>query len=180
MTRAFVEAGAQVVAADISTEGLQAMEGMVGVEPLRADIASAADVGRMIATAIDAHGHIDILCNNAGVPDLFQGAAECTDEEWHRSLAVNLTGAFLASRLALRHMGPARRWRDHQYRICRVIQGRRGGRRLHGCEAWADRLDQEHRRDVRPGWHSMRRNLSRARDDGDHQAERWKACGRDD
>jgi NAD(P)-dependent dehydrogenase (short-subunit alcohol dehydrogenase family) len=64
----------------------------------------AADVERMIAAALEAHDHIDILCNNAGVPDLFQGAAECTDEEWDRSLAVNLTGAFLASRLALRHM----------------------------------------------------------------------------
>ena len=106
MTRAFVRAGAKVVAVDISAEGLQTIEGEVGVLTVRADIASAPDVERMIATALEAHEHVDILCNNAGVPDLFQGAAECTDEEWHRSLAVNLTGAFLATRLALRHMVP--------------------------------------------------------------------------
>lgn len=51
-----------------------------------------------------AEGHLDILVNSAGV----SGAgttAETSFEEWRRVLGVNLDGAFLATRHAIRAMG---------------------------------------------------------------------------
>jgi NAD(P)-dependent dehydrogenase (short-subunit alcohol dehydrogenase family) len=108
MVTVFVEAGAKVVAADISADGLREIEGSPGVLTVTTDVRESTDVDRMIAAAVEAHQHIDIVCNNAGVPDLFEGAADCSDEEWQRSLSVNLTAAFLVSRLALRQMLPRR------------------------------------------------------------------------
>jgi NAD(P)-dependent dehydrogenase (short-subunit alcohol dehydrogenase family) len=101
MARAFAGVGVKVVAADIAPARLTPLEKVPGLSTVRADVGKAADVSRMIEFALQAHGQLDILCNNAGVPDLFQGAGDCTDEQWDRSLAVNLTAAFLASRAAI-------------------------------------------------------------------------------
>lgn len=106
MVATFIEAGADVVAVDISAAALEPLRDQPRVLTVVADVANRSDVTAMMAAALNAHGHVDILCNNAGVPDLFQGAGECTDEEWDRNLAVNLTAAFLTSRLALQHMLP--------------------------------------------------------------------------
>ena len=52
-------------------------------------------------------GRLDILVNNAGI--LFRGdALACTDEEWDRTMATNVTAAFRMSRAALRVMVPRR------------------------------------------------------------------------
>jgi NAD(P)-dependent dehydrogenase (short-subunit alcohol dehydrogenase family) len=106
MVKTFTEAGAHVVAVDIAAPALEHLRDWPGVLTLVADMADRSGVAEMMAAALKAHDHVDILCNNAGVPDLFQGAGDCTDEEWDRSLAVNLTAAFLASRIALQHMVP--------------------------------------------------------------------------
>jgi NAD(P)-dependent dehydrogenase (short-subunit alcohol dehydrogenase family) len=106
MVQAFAAAGARVVAVDISPAGLESIGSSPQILTVVADVADKSDLVKMMAAALAAYGQVDILCNNAGVPDLFQGAAECTDEQWDRNLAVNLSGAFLASRLALQHMLP--------------------------------------------------------------------------
>jgi NAD(P)-dependent dehydrogenase (short-subunit alcohol dehydrogenase family) len=104
MVHAFTGAGAEVVAVDISAPALESLGEAPAVLTVTADVADRSQVAAMMETALKARGQIDILCNNAGVPDLFQGAGECTDEEWDRNLAINLTAAFLASRIAIRHM----------------------------------------------------------------------------
>ncbi|MEA2682332.1 MAG: hypothetical protein QOK05_660 [Chloroflexota bacterium] len=104
MVQAFSRAGALIVAADISQARLDALDPGKNLLTVQGDVSVPADVDRMLDAALKAHGRIDVLCNNAGVPDLFQGADDCTDEQWEASLAVNLTAAFLASRLALRDM----------------------------------------------------------------------------
>src|SRR3712207_7035915 len=54
-------------------------------------------------TLFRSYGRLDILVNNAGVTrdNLFHKMA---DEEWRTVLNVHLTGAFLCSRAAQRHM----------------------------------------------------------------------------
>ena len=68
-----------------------------------ADVSSADDVNRLIATAIDTYGRIDILVNNAGITR-DQLLLRMSDEDWDNVLRVNLRSVFLCTRAVLRHM----------------------------------------------------------------------------
>jgi glucose 1-dehydrogenase len=70
---------------------------------IRADVSREDEVRAMFARMFKEWGTIDILVNNAGL----QRDAPLTDmtlEQWNTVLAVNLTGAFLCSREAVREM----------------------------------------------------------------------------
>jgi NAD(P)-dependent dehydrogenase (short-subunit alcohol dehydrogenase family) len=103
VAKAFATEGADVLAADLDEESLAELE-QNGISSLRTDVTQARDLDTMIETAIGRWGRIDILCNNAGAPDAFHGAEECSDAEWELGLALHLTAAFVASRRALVHM----------------------------------------------------------------------------
>lgn len=77
---------------------------------VRTDVTSEDEVAHAFAETASAFGQIDILVNNAGVscsapPD------ELSLEAWQRVIDVNVTGAFLCCREAMRHMKPKRRGR---------------------------------------------------------------------
>jgi len=55
----------------------------------------------MISAAIERHGTLDVLVNNAGIMDRFLPAAEMPEELWERVLRVNPTGPFLATKRAI-------------------------------------------------------------------------------
>ena len=101
MSRRFAEEGASVVAADVSEEGLRRAEEAEGVSVVRADVSSAEDVDGMIGAAIERHGTLDVLVNNAGIMDRFLPAAETPEELWERVLRINLNGPFLATKRAI-------------------------------------------------------------------------------
>lgn len=64
------------------------------------DVTDEASVGALVDGTLEAYGRIDILHNNAGV--LLPGSVtEVSVEAWSRTLAVNVTGAFLCSRAVL-------------------------------------------------------------------------------
>jgi 3-oxoacyl-[acyl-carrier protein] reductase len=85
-----------VVAAEITAAGGRALA-------IQADISSEADVRRLVASAVEAFGQIDILVNNAAVFE--PGAvAETSLAEWNLQIGINLTGAFLTTREVLPHM----------------------------------------------------------------------------
>ena len=68
-------------------------------EAVRADVASEADVRRLVAACEAVLGRLDVLVNSAS---LFHSAPveSTTTEDWDRTLAVNLKGPFLVSREA--------------------------------------------------------------------------------
>ena len=101
MSRRFAEEGASVVAADVSEEGLRRAEEAEGVSVVKADVSSAEDVDGMIGAAIERHGTLDVLVNNAGIMDRFLPAAETPEELWERVLRINLTGPFLTTKRAI-------------------------------------------------------------------------------
>jgi 3-oxoacyl-[acyl-carrier protein] reductase len=69
----------------------------------RADITEPADVERLMATAAEAFGGIDILVNNAAIRR--EGRIETvTLDEWRAILAIILDGAFLCAQAALPHL----------------------------------------------------------------------------
>jgi NAD(P)-dependent dehydrogenase (short-subunit alcohol dehydrogenase family) len=67
------------------------------------NVASADDCRRTVQEVIDHHGRLDVLVNNAGIT-ADHTILKMTDEDWHKVLAVNLSGAFFMSRAALVHM----------------------------------------------------------------------------
>lgn len=68
----------------------------VGVE---ADITKSDDLHRMMQTAIDSFGRLDVLVNNAGM-ETRQSLLETTEADYEKVMAVNMKSAFFASQAA--------------------------------------------------------------------------------
>jgi NAD(P)-dependent dehydrogenase (short-subunit alcohol dehydrogenase family) len=75
----------------------------LNVHGMTADVAQAADVGRLIQHVEDAAGGVDILVNSAGIQS-YGTVVETTEEEWDRVHDVNLKGVFLTSKFAIPSM----------------------------------------------------------------------------
>ncbi len=73
-----------------------------------ADIAKPEQVAAMVAQAHEAFGSLDILVNNAGV-QFTAPIQDFPDEQWDRIIAINLSGAFHATKAAIPGM-LARGW----------------------------------------------------------------------
>lgn len=74
----------------------------IGADALavQTDVSNAADVSRLIGTAVDMYGAVDILINNAGIGG--SGPIHEHDiDTWDRVMAVNLRGPFLMARAVL-------------------------------------------------------------------------------
>ena len=67
---------------------------------IRADVASAADVTRMIETVESSLGAVSILVNNAGIARPL-AQPEITEADWDETIAVNLKSVFLVTQAAL-------------------------------------------------------------------------------
>ena len=109
----FAAEGATVTFADVDDEaGRQTADELatagVRAEFVRADVTSEADVQRAIDGVVAGHGTVDILVNNAGINAYFD-ATEMTGAEWDRVFAVDLKGAWLCAKYALRPMARAGR-----------------------------------------------------------------------
>jgi 3-oxoacyl-[acyl-carrier protein] reductase len=72
------------------------------------DVADPASVNALFDAVAAEHGRIDVLVNNAGVGAVAP-SEELALDVWSRTLAINLTGTFLCSQAAARHMLAARR-----------------------------------------------------------------------
>lgn len=70
------------------------------VTAVQADISQTPDAKRVVKTALETFGRLDILVNNAAISG--GGAVhKMTDEDWDQVMAVNLRGAFLMAREVL-------------------------------------------------------------------------------
>src|ERR1700731_420111 len=100
--RLMVEAGATVAIADLLDErGRETARAPGDAAPyVHRDVTAAGDGPAAVAAALARFGKLDILVNNAG---LFLGKdiEAASLEEWQRLSAVNLTGVFLGTKLAL-------------------------------------------------------------------------------
>lgn len=71
-----------------------------------ADMSKPAEIEAMMAGAVEIHGRIDILINNAGIQHVAD-IADFPPERWDAIIAVNLSSAFHTTRLALPAMREA-------------------------------------------------------------------------
>jgi NAD(P)-dependent dehydrogenase (short-subunit alcohol dehydrogenase family) len=98
----FAAEGAMVVCADLSGQDEVAAgigDAAVGV---RVDVSQSADVQRMIATALDQFGRLDVLFNNAGFGGgARQLLADIDEDAFDRQIAVHLKGVFLGMKYGI-------------------------------------------------------------------------------
>lgn len=68
------------------------------------DVRDQKQVVRLFDQALKAYGHVDVLINNAGIGYLMKAFVDVPVEEWKLVMDVNLTGTFLCSQEAAKHM----------------------------------------------------------------------------
>jgi len=101
MARAFALEAATVVVADEDLEAArETCEGHPACQPLMVDVSQEHAVAEMIRITRSRHGHLDILCNNAGVSST-KSVVDCEPEEWDRIFAVNVRGVYLGCKHAI-------------------------------------------------------------------------------
>jgi NAD(P)-dependent dehydrogenase (short-subunit alcohol dehydrogenase family) len=103
IAQAFAEAGAQVACVDLDEAAAGATAELVGKAggkalALACDVASEDSVAATVAKVRAAFGGIEVLLNGAATNDPVALITEIELDDWNRTLAVNLTGAFLMSR----------------------------------------------------------------------------------
>ncbi|MFC0389039.1 SDR family NAD(P)-dependent oxidoreductase [Muricoccus vinaceus] len=111
IARLFAQEGARVVVADVTEEVVEG--GPPVLEAIRADgheagfircdVSSAPEVEALFAGTVARHGSVDILVNNAAIR-AGKPLAETEEALWDSVIAVNLKGAFLCARAAVRQM----------------------------------------------------------------------------
>ena len=111
----FGKEGATVVTLDI-TDGADHV----------VDVTDEAAVEGAVDAVVAAHGRLDIVVNSAGTPG--GGPVHLVSlEEWKRVIDVNLTGTFLVSKHALRHMFEAKSGSIINIASVEGIEGTEGG-----------------------------------------------------
>ncbi|MFH1643086.1 MAG: SDR family NAD(P)-dependent oxidoreductase [Patescibacteria group bacterium] len=104
----FAQNGAKVVVSDISQEDCQAVVDEIekkGGEAIavKCDVSQKQEVDNLFQKTIEKFGRVDVLVNNAGIAE-FKPFLEITEEEWDRTLDINLKGYFLCAQIAAKKM----------------------------------------------------------------------------
>jgi NAD(P)-dependent dehydrogenase (short-subunit alcohol dehydrogenase family) len=105
IVRAFLREGARVHTCDVDEAALAALaRAHREVTRSTTDVADRAQVARLFDDALQALGGLDCLVNNAGIAGPTGRIEEIAPDDWDRTLAVNLTGHFNCTRLAVPHL----------------------------------------------------------------------------
>lgn len=105
----FAKKGVNVVIVDINSENAEKtaeeIKSLYGVETLgvKADVSNSVDVKRLFDESVKKFSKIEILVNNAGITK-DNLLIRMKDEEWDAVLNINLKGAFLCCREAVKIM----------------------------------------------------------------------------
>jgi len=95
---AFAKKGAKVVIADwIENQETMDLIKNLGTEAIfvKCDISKSADVKALIAKTIDTFGRLDFAYNNAGIEGTSAPTQDCSEENWDKTLDINLKGIWL-------------------------------------------------------------------------------------
>ncbi|MEF8791272.1 MAG: SDR family oxidoreductase [Haloarculaceae archaeon] len=107
--RLFAEHGARVAVVDVDgetaaeTADLIAEDGGTAIA-VEADVSDATAVERFVEETVDAFGGLDVLHNNAGIPQQSTPVEDVTEATWDRVQDVNLKSAFLGAKYAVPHL----------------------------------------------------------------------------
>jgi NAD(P)-dependent dehydrogenase (short-subunit alcohol dehydrogenase family) len=105
----FAEDGADVVIADLDVAGMEETARLVRQQERQAatqrcDVARKADIDALIAATVERFGRLDIAVANAGVAERDTDCLTMTEEQWDRTIDINLKGVFFTLQAAANQM----------------------------------------------------------------------------
>ncbi|CAM5791329.1 MULTISPECIES: SDR family oxidoreductase [Brevibacillus] len=104
--RLFAKEGAQVAVVDLNGESAGATAGECGplALALQTNAADAGSVESAVNRTVEQFGSLDIVVNCAGVPMAFTPIEEVSEEQWQRTMDVNVKSIYLTSKYAVPRM----------------------------------------------------------------------------
>ena len=103
--RRMAREGVQLLLADLNGDSAKTLADELGQASVQADVTRAADIERMLDLAYQRWGRLDVVFNNAGIAQV-RPLLDLSEEEWDRTLAINLRAVFFVLQ------GAAKRMRD--------------------------------------------------------------------
>jgi NAD(P)-dependent dehydrogenase (short-subunit alcohol dehydrogenase family) len=104
---AFAKKGAKVVIADWveDTEALNTIRSLGGDAIfIQCDVSKTEDVKSLIEKTISAFGRLDFAFNNAGIEGIFASTHDCSEENFDKTIGVNLKGIWLSMKFEIPEM----------------------------------------------------------------------------
>jgi len=106
--QAFARAGAAVVVTDVNVDGGQETVDKICADGGRArffaaDVTDASAVAELVKFTVDTYGGLNFAHNNAGVLGESARLTDCDDEQWFRTVQINLNAVYLG----MKHQIPA-------------------------------------------------------------------------
>jgi len=101
--------GAKVMIADYVPEGAQKTVAMIKeaggtADCLAADVSVTKQVEMMVAKTVETYGRIDGAFNNAGIEGKMAGTIDTSEENFDRTIAINLKGVWLCMKYEIPQM----------------------------------------------------------------------------
>jgi NAD(P)-dependent dehydrogenase (short-subunit alcohol dehydrogenase family) len=109
IARAFVAEGARVHICDVDAKALRALaKSDPKITRSKADVSDRKQVAKLFKEALATLKGLDVLVNNAGIAGPTGKVDEIAPEDWDRTLAIDITGQFNCTRLAVPHLRKSR------------------------------------------------------------------------
>ena len=102
IARRYAQEGCKVVVADINGDGARRVADVIKQQGgnaihIKSDVTKRADVKAMVKSAVDAHGRLDIMVNNAGMTHRNQPMLDVPEELYDKIFDVNVKAIYLAA-----------------------------------------------------------------------------------
>lgn len=108
MAEKMSDAGAKVFVCDIDADALRDLqETHPDIGQVMADVSDRGAVERFFAAGLSFLGGLDVLVNNAGIAGPTGPVEDIDPDDFERTLAINITGQFLCTKLAVPHLKEA-------------------------------------------------------------------------
>ena len=104
----YAREGAQVMLVDYNLVAAEETKGLIDKEgghciTFKADVSKSGDCRSMVEKCVQTFGRVDILHNNVGI-EIPGGAVETSEEDWDKTMSVNLKSMFLTCKYVLPYM----------------------------------------------------------------------------
>ncbi len=106
---ALAKEGARVVVTDVAAErGSQTLQMIkkMGADAIfvEADVSRSREVEALVRKAVDTYGRLDFAHNNAAIEGALASTVDCTEENWDRTIGVDLKGVWLCMKYEIPQM----------------------------------------------------------------------------
>jgi len=104
----YAREGARIMLVDHNLDAAEETRKLIDDEggdcvTFQADVSKSDDCKSLVEACVERFGRVDILHNNVGI-EIPGGIQEISEEDWDRTMAVNLKSVFLTCKYALPHM----------------------------------------------------------------------------